>query len=852
MLTPLSWLRQFVDIDITVEELAERLTLAGLEVAHLRYLGLPQNHFNNIHQPPSDHLVWSREKILLGSIRKIEKHPNADLLVIAIVDIGRAEPVRCVTGAPNLFEYAGHNPFSETLWVAWADEGAELWDGHSEKPRRMTLKGRNLRGIYNNSMVCSERELGISSEHEGILLIENTGNYSAGQPLADVLGDVLLDIELTPNLARCYSILGVAREVAALLDRPVREPQYQALMEGGPIDEQIGLEIRQPALNPRFTFSLLRDSIVRPSPWWLQWRLKLVGQRPINNIVDITNYITLEIGQPLHAYDYDSLVERAKGHIPQIHTRTASVGEKLRTLDQVERELGEECVLVSDEAGALGLGGVIGGASTAIHAGTRNVLLEAANWDYINIRQTMKEQKLNTEAGARFGRGVHPEIAPHGLLRGIELMRQTGGGQIADGFLDEYPLSPSLIRLKLPVSDVERLLGIHLAPEEIATLLRRLQFEVEIGEDGILRVVVPPHRLDINEDPMTGRADLVEEIARVYGYDRLPLTNLADSLPEQWANETLQWEERIRDFLVQYGLQENIGYRLTSPEREKKLFFASMPPAINPKKYVRITNPIATDKTVLRQSLLGGLLTQLSENLRWHDTQQVFEIGPVFYARSEPGLPEEEKRLAILLCGAPPQNDWLAAESAEPMDFYDIKGLVHALLKDLHIPNWDERRSQQSSYHPGRAVDICLNGKICGSYGELHPLVAEEFGLGERRVLVAEFRLCIIESSASVNFAIKPISTTPPILQDIALVLPEQVTHEETAQVITRAAGKILRKIHCFDVYSGPPIPSGYKSLAFSLTYQTDDRTLTDKEVARVQQRIVRATKRELGAELRQ
>ena len=376
MLTPISWLRDFVDIDIHAEILADRLTLAGLEVSHIHYLGLPQQKIPGIHQPPSDHLIWSREKVLLGAVQEVERHPNADRLVIAVVNIGVDEPIRCVTGAPNLFGHAGEGPLSEPLWVAWAGSGAELWDGHSETPKRMKLKGRKIRGIHNDSMVCSERELGISTEHEGILLIDNDGRYHAGQPLQDVLGDILLDIELTPNLARCMSILGVAREVAALLNKPLREPDYQAHMSGTAINGQVELQIERPKLNPRFTFALLRDTQVIPSPWWLQWRLKLVGQRPINNIVDITNYITLEIGQPLHAYDHDLLVERAGGAIPRIHTRTPDPDERLTTLDQQDRELGEEHILVCDEAGVLGLGGVIGGASTAIHEETRNVLLK--------------------------------------------------------------------------------------------------------------------------------------------------------------------------------------------------------------------------------------------------------------------------------------------------------------------------------------------------------------------------------------------------------------------------------------------------------------------------------------------
>ena len=852
MLVPLSWLRDYVDIDIPAETLAERLTLAGLEVSHIHYIGLPQQNIEGIRQPPSHHLTWSRDQILLGKVVEVLKHPNADRLVIALVDIQADELVRCVTGAPNLFPYAGEGLLPEPLWVAWAGEGAELWDNHGETPRIRKIKGRKIRGIYNDSMVCSEFELGISSEHEGILTIENDGRFSAGQPLQDVIGDVLFDIELTPNLARCMSMLGVAREVAALLDQPLREPCYLADMSGPTIAGQVRLEIQQPELNPRFTFALIRDTEVCPSPWLIQWRLKLTGQRPINNIVDITNYITLEIGQPLHAYDYDLLVERASGAIPSIHTRTPKPGERLITLDQQDRVLGEDHILVCDTEGILGLGGIIGGASTMIHEETRNVLLEAANWNYINTRRTMSFQKLHTEAGSRFSRGIHPELAPKGVLRGIELIRRCGGGQIADGFLDEYPLPQPSVEVKISTHEVKRILGVEFSLEEIASILQRLQFQTEIQGENSLLVEVPPHRLDISEDGVTGQADLIEEIARVYGYDRLPSTIMADAMPDQWANHELLWEERVRDLLVIYGLRENIGYRFTSPEQEAKLVPQGEKTPFLANEYVQITNPIAADKKVLRQSLLGNMLSQLAQNLRWRDSLQVFEIGPVFRAIPDQDLPEEKLMLAIVQAGHRQRGVWLGDENSEdPLDFYDIKGLIHALFHDLHLMGWEERRSTQPTFHPGRAVDICLQGKLVASYGELHPIVARNFDLKETNVLLGEFHLNDLQSAAQTNFPMQPLPTTPPVIQDIALIVPQSISHDDLVRVIAGAGGKTLRDIRCFDVYSGPPIPPEQKSLAFRLTYQVDGRTLSDPEVAKVHRKIVRATERELGAKLR-
>ena len=433
----------------------------------------------------------------------------------------------------------------------------------------MTLKGRELRGIFNRSMVCSEKELGISDEHEGVIILDHDERYVAGAPLADILGDVVLDIEFTPNLARCFSMIGVAREIAAILGVDMRYPSFEMQADGEPIDDAAGIEIREPELNPRFTLTLLRDTEVKPSPFWMRQRLKLIGQRPRNNIVDVTNYITFEVGQPLHAFDYDKLVERAGG-TPTIITRLPAAGEKLETLDDVVRDLGEETILVADTAGALAVGGVIGGGETEISDSTRNVLLEGAAWNNINIRKTIKEQRVHTEASARFSRGVHPSQAILGSMRGIELMRQLGGGAVARGAVDAYPNPPQTVRVELPITRVTRLLGMDVTIEAAADVLRRLEFEVEIEGD-VIHATAPDHRLDISADPAVGQADLLEEIARVIGYDQIPDTIMADEMPPQWENTDLYIEERIRDTLAGMGLYEVINYRFTNRETEAML-----------------------------------------------------------------------------------------------------------------------------------------------------------------------------------------------------------------------------------------------------------------------------------------
>ena len=847
MLVPISWLRDFVDIDIPVELLAERLTLAGLEVAQLRYIGLPQQQLPDLRQPASDHLVWERDKLLLGRIREVRAHPNADRLVLAMVDYGGDELEQCVTGAPNLFPYKDQGLINPPIWSAFAKEGATVWDGHSDKPRKMTLKGRELRGIYNKSMVCSEKELGISDEHEGVIILEHDAGHVAGSPFADVLGDVVLDIEFTPNLARCFSMIGVAREVAALLDTPLRYPSFDFLAEGAPIAEQVAIDIQEPELNPRFTLTLLRDCQVRQSPFWMRHRLKLIGQRPRNNIVDITNYITFELGQPLHAFDYDELCQRAGG-LPTIITRLPEPGETLETLDDVLRELGGETILVADTAGALALGGVMGGGETEIGDNTCNVLLEAAAWDNISIRKTMREQRLHTEASTRFSRGVHPSQAILGGMRGIELMRQLAGGAVAQGVLDAYPNPPPTVTVDLPIARVSKLLGMEVSLRQAADVLRRLEFSARI-EGEVIMAKAPDHRLDISADPAVGQADLLEEIARIIGYDRIPETIMADEMPPQRENTSLLIEERIRDNLVGQGLYEVINYRFTNEQSEAQLLPDNAVSSLSDADYVRIANPASSERDVLRHTLLANMLENAVNNARYNKSQQVFELGNVYLQKGDL-LPEEPLRLGILLMGARAADWWGGGESPD-MDFYDMKGLLENLLHALHISGFAFQRGTHGSLHPGRSADLLVAGEVVGSFGELHPEVAQRVKLTAAKVIVGEFAVApMIEHTRRLH-DIAPLPTQPAVLEDIALVVRADLPASEVEAVIRQAGGRLLKEVALFDIYTGEPIPPGKKSLAYALTYQDETRTLTDKHAARIRKKIIGAARHRLNAELR-
>lgn len=848
MLVPISWIRDYVDIDIPIELLAERLTLAGLEVGHIQYVGVPQGHVEGVRWPTSDHLVWDREKLLLGKIVEVKDHPDADALVLAMVDYGGDELEQCVTGAPNLFVYKGKGEINPPIWTGFAMEGATVWDGHSDTPKLMTLKGKSLRGIYNKSMVCSEKELGISDEHEGIIIMEHSDHFKAGTPLVDVLGDVVLDIEFTPNLARCFSMIGVAREVAAILGKPMKYPSFDYLAEGDPIEGQVNIDIRESNLNPRFTLALLKNTTIKPSPFWMQHRLKLVGQRPRNNIVDVTNYITFELGQPTHAFDYDKLVERAGG-VPTIITRLPEEGETLLTLDDIDRKPGKETILVADTAGALSLGGVIGGEETEISSTTTNVLLEAAAWNNIGIRKTIKEQKVFTEASTRFSRGVHPSQSILGCQRGIELMRQTGGGTIAKGIIDEYPNPPETVSVDLTMSEVKRILGMDIDIDTAVKILHGLEFEVTV-KGNTIHAVVPDHRLDISSDSVIGQADLIEEIARIYGYDRIPTTIMADEMPPQRENINLMMEENIRDIMVELGLYEVINYRFTHRDIEALLVPQGEKSSLPEAEYVEVINPSASDRNVLRHTLMINMLDNAINNSRYNQRQQIFEIGKVYLLKDD-RLPEEPLKLGILMTGPRHTYSWQQDESTEPIDFYDIKGALESLLRGLHITDYSFERATHTTFHPGRSANLLIRGNSIGTFGELHPKVAQRFKLTDYPIMLAEIDVAPLTRYHQRLHKVEALPTTPAVLEDIALIVRADVPAAKVEEVIRRAGGRVLKNAELFDVYTGDPIPAGKKSLAYALTYRDDEKTLTDKNVSKIRQKIVSSAKHQLDAELR-
>jgi len=833
MKVPLSWLKDYVDITVSVKELAERLTLAGLEVEAIEYIGLP-----------GAELEWDPEKIVVGELRAVHPHPNADRLVLAEVDYGGPEPEVVVAGPPSLLAMRGQDDLH--LKVAFAMEGARLYDGHAEGWKVMKLKKVKIRGVPSRAMVCSEKELGLSDNHEEIIYLPD--DAPVGTPLAEYLGDVVLEFDVKGPFAHLYSVLGIAREVAALLDLPLRRDALEVLerhpAELTPSPDFLHLEIADPDLCPRYSAAFIRNVKVGPSPFWMQMRLRHAGMRPINNIVDITNYVMLELGQPLHAFDYHLLRPRPGDDRPAIIVRRACPGEQMMTLDGELRTFDEEMLLITDGGGPVAVAGVMGGLESEVTEETTDVLLEAANFHFLNVRRTSRLLGLTTDASQRFGRRVDPELTVKAAARAAWLMAELADGTVAPVIGDLYPGRQPQRVIEFDPAYATRVLGVEIPTDEIVRILSSLEFQVSTSQETeTLTVAVPSHRLDV-----TRPIDLVEEVGRIWGYDRFPTTLLRDELPPQRVNLRLEGTERVRDLLIGCGLDEVITYSLVNIEDEGKLRPQGPPP--DPASYLRVRNPLSAERAYLRQTLLPSLLHTTRENLRFFDRVAIFEIGAVYLPVEGQTLPDEPLRLGIVMTGPREAPSWLAGQDLAPLGFYDLKGVVETLLARLGLEGAFEQ-GEQPPFHPGRCAQVSIGGEVVGVMGELHPVVREAFDLPAQPVCALEFDLEVLLAQMGVTRVMKPLPRFPAVVQDIALIVDEDLPAEEVRQAILAFGGRLLRDARLFDLYRGEPIPPGKKSLAYSLTYQAEDRTLTDEEVARVQERIVRRLAEELGAKLR-
>jgi len=798
MKVSLKWLQEYVDIILSPADLANSLSMAGTEVKGLQSLG------------------GSWQNIVVGQIVAISPHPNADRLSLATTDLG-TEQQTVVTGAPNL--RIGDK-------VAFACVGAQLIDGHSGQPFR--LKSVKIRGVVSNGMVCSEKELGISDNHEEIMVLPMEA--PVGTPLADYLGDAIFDLDITPNRPDCLSVVGIAREIAALTGQDLHLPEVSYEESASPIDQQISVEIVAPALCPRYCASLITGVKIAESPKWMQQRLLACGMRPINNIVDITNYVMLEYGQPLHAFDYHQI--RGK----KIIVRQATANETMVTLDGIKRVLTENMLVIADEEGAVAIAGVMGGADSEVSEVTTSILLEAANFNPASIHYTGRTLRLPSEACMRFERGIRPELTLPAIRRATQLIVQLAGGEAAKGVADVYPgkLEPKSILLS--TSQVKRLLGVEFSLDQIVSGLTSLGFDCKTEESEVW-ATAPYWRSDIHR-----AVDLIEEVARIIGYDKIPATMLSQPLPRQNPEPLISLKEKVVRSLTGYGFQEVITYSLTSLEMLNKLLPEPHPLEPVP---LRVANPMTADQEYLRPNLRANLLAALCVNKRHAEGGiRLFELGKVYLPRQN-DLPDEPEVLCGVLSGTRFEKSWQGGN--ESLDFFDAKGVVEGLLSQLGAEASFEEGSDES-LHPNKQAVIVIGSNRLGVIGELHPEVSQAFEISEP-VYLFEIDLTVLLPFTIGHKMFQALPKFPAVVRDLALVVDAGITHRKVQNIIT--SFPLVSQVAIFDVYSGEQVPPGKKSLAYRITFQSPTHTLTDEEVNKVQQQILDKLSSELGATLR-
>lgn len=835
---PLSWLKDYVDVDMPLEELARVLTMCGLEVDEVQLIGLPGPD-NDQHGFKFTGLSWPRDKFVVAAIYEVNQHPDADRLTLCQLDDGTGEHT-ILTGAPNLYPYIGKGRLEKPIKVAYVREGAVVYDGHKPGWDLTKIKKTKIRGFETKSMVCSAKELGICEGNEGIIILPD--DAPMGMPLADYMGDAVYVVDILPNMIRNACIRGVAREVAAQLNLPPKPLTFSYETAGDPVSGQVKIEIRDAEANPRFMAGLVTGAKAQESPFEVQMRLYKAGMRPINSIVDATNYVMLDLGQPLHAFDFDTLKKRAGDKTPTIITRCAEKGEKLTTLDNVERELEDYMVLVCDQTGALSIAGVMGGLESEVEDSSTNILLESAAWNFINVRKATTKLHLNSEAGYRNSRGIHPAVAEDAEKMGLYLIQKWSGGTIHPDIVDNYANPRVDPVVAITSEDVKRSLGISLSLDEITALLTRLEF-VCTKDGDTLKVQCPPHRLDIGEG-VVGRADIMEEIARLYGYDNIPNSRMADELPPAYTDMNMRRENQLRAVMTSLGMQEIVTYRFTSPEREARL---TVTPADN---YVTIANPISPDRNVMRRNLLVPMMEIMEHNIRLSDHLELFEIGPVFIPVEGQQLPTEEYHLAAALSGKQYSEYW-DTHSKASLDFFSMKGIVESIMEGMHISGVSYKAGSRPYLHPGKTAEIFVGEELVGVMGELHPAIKSNYDLLSAPVILLDLNLAKLLPYSEIIYKTKSISPFPGIYEDLAVVVDETTTADEVLAVIKQGGGKMLAKIELFDIFRSEQLGAGKKSLAYSLMYQSPEKTLTDKDATQIRNKIIKRLDQVLGAKLR-
>ncbi|MCC7104407.1 MAG: phenylalanine--tRNA ligase subunit beta [Chloroflexi bacterium] len=809
MKVPLSWLRDYVDVDRSPGELAHMMTMAGTECEGYQVIGAD----------------WTN--VVIARIEELTRHPNSDHLWIARVNRGETTST-IVTGAQNLT--AGDV-------VPLVMPGGKL-PPNKRASEGLEVTARKLRGVMSEGMVCSGDELGISADDAGIYILEP--GAPLGVPLADYLNEVVFDFYITPNRPDCMSVIGLAREIAALTGRRVRPLRWSLPVGGRPAMELCDIRVQDDDLAPRYSALVVEGLQVRPSPQWLQRRLFFCGVRPISNVVDITNYVMLETGQPMHAFDR----ELVRGGIV---VRRAKTGEQMTTLDGQERTFGPDVLLIADHERAVGVAGVMGGLDSEVRPETSTIVLESANFDRKASRRASQELKLKTEASRRFERGLDPGLTIPSACRAVELLVELADGRPAAGAIDLYPRPEQPPTIDLTVADVARLLGRTFSLDEISAVLERLDFGVERSGE-TLRVTVPGHRRDVER-----KADLIEEVARIEGYDSIPEVIFEGRIPEPTVEPRRAGELLARRALVNAGLQQIITYSLAEPFQDRKLdVAAAWPPAPGEQPTMpRVFNPMSSDQSALRTSLLGSMIEAVRKNLRLRERVALFELAHVYLPPFAP-LPDEQSRLAVSLAGTRAPRSWQSAP--ERYSFFDLKGVVDALLQALGIHGARYQPTEHPSLHPGQAARLELerDGETTslGVLGQLHPRIAERYDVPTGALFVAELEMGPLLAFASDRLVSTSLPELPDLKMDLALVVAEEIAYEQVAAALMEAGAPLLAEARLFDVYRGAPIPEGQRSLAFALSFRAD-HTLTDEEVGTTVDRIEAELGGRLGARVR-
>jgi len=819
MRVPYSWLREYCDPGVDAPELAERLAMTGTEVERVGTIGPP-----------------SAEGFVVGMVVECEAHPNADRLSVCSVDTGEGEPRTIVCGAPNVA--AGQT-------VAVALPGATL-------PGGMKLGEAKLRGIKSSGMILSAAELEIAEGSEGIMVLD--GGAEPGASLSKVLplSEPVLELEVTPNRVDCFGVYGVAREVhavsaASLAPEPWAE---DAPAEGeGDVDEYASVAVEVPELCPRFTARVFTDVTIGPSPAWLQARLSAAGQQPINNVVDITNYVMLLTAQPLHAFDLDEVPGGA------LTVRAAAAGEKMTTLDGVERVLDAETVLVCDRNGPSGIAGIMGGQTSEVSVETTRVLLEVANWNGTNILRTSRLLGLRSEASSRFEKQLHPELCMRAQRIASRLLVELCGAKLVPGTIDAAAELPAPLRLRLRGGRLEGLLGMRIAQVDEIEYLERLGFAVE-AEDGDLLVDVPPDRYH----DVTREVDLIEEVARVHGLDEhLPSTLPAAAGRAGGLSRAQHLRRRAEDALRDLGFDEIVGWSFTDPGEAGRLRIGEDDPRA---RGVVISNPLSEEQSVMRTTLLGSLLGAAQRNLaRGADRVTLFESGRVYlpgassedgplagsFLGEQPAMFSELHRLGCLAAGPPAAQSWRGG--AEPADFFALKGVLEGLAERLGTTLAFEFGGEPF-LHPGRAARILVDGEEAGWIGEVHPLVGREWDLDGATAFEVGLA-ALVDAATAGEETFEDVTTFPVVRQDLAGVVAGELPAARVREAILAGGGDLLRAAGVFDLYEGQQVGEGRKSLALRLEFRATDRTLTDEEVA-AQRAAIAVQLDEIGGSLRE